>query len=103
MPSSERLPKPRWSRSFALLVAGLELYRCGPLVTVVVPSHILQTSSKLAARLHPYQDCRVMRSCRVSGDERREGDHGYPWVPRLSVRCGRRVARPARTTRFAPG
>jgi hypothetical protein len=57
MPSSERLSKRSWSLSFALLITGSELYRCGPLVTVVVPSHILQTSSKLAARPHPYQAC----------------------------------------------
>jgi hypothetical protein len=55
MPSSERLSKRSWSRSFALLIRGLELHRYGPLVTVVVPSAILQTSSKLAARPHPYQ------------------------------------------------
>jgi len=53
MPSSERLSKRSWSPSFALLITGLELYRYGPLVTVVVPSHILQTSSKLPARPHP--------------------------------------------------
>jgi hypothetical protein len=53
MPSSERLSKQPWSRSFALLITGLELHRHGPLVTVVVPWHILQTSSKLPARPHP--------------------------------------------------
>jgi hypothetical protein len=57
MPSSERLSKRSWSLSFALLITGLELYRYGPLVTVVVPSRILQTSSKLDARPHPYQAC----------------------------------------------
>jgi hypothetical protein len=58
MPSSERRSKRSWSPSFALLIAGLELYRYGPPVTVVVPSHILQTSSKLDARPRPYQGVR---------------------------------------------
>ena len=53
MPSSERLSKQPWSPSFALLIAELELHRHGPLVTVAVPSHIPQTSSKLPARPHP--------------------------------------------------
>jgi hypothetical protein len=46
MPSSERLATRSWSPSFALLIAGLEMHRYGPLVTVVIPSHILQASSR---------------------------------------------------------
>jgi hypothetical protein len=47
MPSRECPYERSWSPSFAVLMAGSRLSRCGPPVTVVVPSDVLQTSSQV--------------------------------------------------------